>query len=138
MLLETGHDSAPARFHSRAELLCIRCASSANRGKRILCACRWRRCDCADNEQYRKAFHNKPRLKILVKKSRSAEAKALRTVSRSSTNVGRSGADPGALPHLLCQECVELTLSVPGMCQFGAGKRYKWLILKPLELPNSD
>jgi len=41
----------------------------------------------------------------------------------------------------LCQECVELRLRVPGMC-LGvagerAGKRYKWLIIKPLERPTT-
>ena len=39
--------------------------------------------------------------------------------------------------ELMCHECVELRLGVPGMCHgeagFGVGKRYKWLIDKPLE-----
>jgi len=36
----------------------------------------------------------------------------------------------------VCQECAELGLGVPGMCQgeagLGLGKRCKWLICKPL------
>ncbi len=35
----------------------------------------------------------------------------------------------------LCQECAELTLGVPWWAWGGAGKRCKWLIHKPLELP---
>jgi len=42
----------------------------------------------------------------------------------------------------LCQKPVELSLGVPGLCLseagVGAGKRYKWLIHKPLESPLSD
>ena len=37
----------------------------------------------------------------------------------------------------MCQECDELRLGVPGVCLGeagdGAGKRCKWLIIKPLE-----
>jgi hypothetical protein len=40
------------------------------------------------------------------------------------------------------QECVEVRLGVPGMCHgeagFGVGKRYKWLIVRPLEPPTAD
>jgi hypothetical protein len=42
----------------------------------------------------------------------------------------------------LCQECVELRLGVPGLCLgeagVGAGKRCKWLIIKPLEPATTD
>jgi hypothetical protein len=42
----------------------------------------------------------------------------------------------------MCQECVVLRLGVPQMCLgepwFGVGKRYKWLIDKPLEPPGPD
>ena len=74
MLLETGHDSAPARLHSRAQLLCIVCARGANRSKcRLIIGQRGlRRCGGADNEQYPQTLHNKPRLKVPIKQSRSA------------------------------------------------------------------
>jgi len=43
---------------------------------------------------------------------------------------------------LVCQECDELRLGVPGLCLgeagVGAGKRCKWLINKLLESPLSD
>ena len=42
----------------------------------------------------------------------------------------------------MCQECAELRLGVPGLCLgvagVGAGKRCKWLIVKPLQTPISD
>ena len=45
------------------------------------------------------------------------------------------------LPVLMCQECVELRFGVPGLCLgetgIRAGKRYKWLIHKPVEPPVS-
>jgi hypothetical protein len=42
----------------------------------------------------------------------------------------------------VCQECDELRLGVPGLCLgeagVGAGKRCKWLIIKPLEPAVAD
>ena len=42
----------------------------------------------------------------------------------------------------MCQECDELSLGVPGLCLgeagVGAGKRCKWLIIKPLEPATTD
>jgi hypothetical protein len=74
MLFEAGHDSAPARLHSSAQLLCIVSASGANRGKCLLGIGErgLRRCDGADNEQYSQTSHSKPRLKVAIKKSRGA------------------------------------------------------------------
>ena len=50
MLLQTGHDSASTRLHSRAQFLCILCAGVANRSKLILRQRRLRRSG-ADNDQ---------------------------------------------------------------------------------------
>jgi hypothetical protein len=50
MRLEAGHDSAPARLHSRTQLLRILCAGGANRSKLILRRRRLRRSG-ADNER---------------------------------------------------------------------------------------
>jgi hypothetical protein len=72
MLRQAGQDSASSRLHSRAQLLCILCAGSANRGQPILRQRRRRRCGGADNEQQRQTSHSKPRLKMPIKKSRSA------------------------------------------------------------------
>ena len=57
VLLEAGHDSAAARLHSRAQLLCIVCAGGANRSKLILRQRRLRRGGGADNQQYSQTSH---------------------------------------------------------------------------------
>ncbi len=53
MLLETGHDSAPARLYSSAKLLCIIRAGGANcsEARLIIRQRRLRCCGDADNEQ---------------------------------------------------------------------------------------
>jgi hypothetical protein len=61
-------------LHSGAQLLRILCAGGANRSKcrRIIGQRELRRRGGADNEQYPQTSHSKPRLKVPIKKSRSA------------------------------------------------------------------
>ncbi len=64
VLQQAGHDSAPARLHSRAQLLCITCAGGFNRGQPILRRRSLHRCGGADDNQQSQTLHCKPRFRI--------------------------------------------------------------------------
>jgi hypothetical protein len=95
MLLETSHDSAPARLHSRAQLLCIFCAGLANRSKcRLTTGQRGLgRYGGAENEQHSQTSHSQPRLNTPIKKSRSACAELLITVSAEISFFGTGSTE---------------------------------------------